>query len=246
MAAVRKGRITRKRIDQSVEKILRAKVQLGLHRQRLVDLEAIGDELATEEDNQLAQRVADEAVTLVRNEGGLVPLAAPEKACWYALSESRYGQQGRMLMSLLKEQMPDAKRALLDPLMPLPELEDAAKLAASCDVSVVAAFAGFRGNGALSDNFMSFLKLLEGSGKPVILAGMGNPYLLRALPSVKAYLATFSTVPASELALLRALRGEIAIHGRLPVTIPGVAKYGEGLKVAQKAGGSLTERSTLR
>ncbi|MCZ2152260.1 MAG: glycoside hydrolase family 3 protein [Bryobacterales bacterium] len=246
VAAVRSGRITRKRIDQSVEKLLRAKVRLGLHRQRLVDLEAIGDELATEEDNQLARRVAGEAVTLVRNEGGLVPLAAPERACWYALSESRYGQQGRTLISVLKEQMPGAKRALLDPMMPMPEIEEAAKLAGSCDVSVVAAFAGFRGNGALSENFMSFFKLLEASGKPLVLVGMGNPYLLRAFPAVKAYLATFSTVPASELAMLGALRGEISIQGRLPVTIPGVAKYGDGLKVAQKARGSLTEGSTLR
>jgi len=131
-------------------------------------------------------------------------------------------------------------------MMPMPEIEEAAKLAGSCDVSGVAAFAGFRGNGALSENFMSFFKLLEASGKPLVLVGMGNPYLLRAFPAVKAYLATFSTVPASELAMLGALRGEISIQGRLPVTIPGVAKYGDGLKVAQKARGSLTEGSTLR
>ncbi len=245
LRAVRSGRITRKRIDESVEKILRAKVRLGLDRRRVVDLEAIGDELGTEEDNKLARRVASEAVTLVRNEGGLAPLASPARTCWYALSESRYGQQGRTLMSALQERLPGAKRALLDPMMPMAELEEAAKLAESCDVSVVAAFAGFRGSGELSENFMNFVKLLE-ARKPLILVGMGNPYLLRAFPEVKAYLATFSTVPDSELAMMDALMGDAAIEGRLPVTIPGIAKYGDGLKVAQKSRGSLTEGSTLR
>ena len=62
------------------------------------------------------------------------------------------------------------------------------------------------------------------------LVALGNPYLLRDFPDVAAYLATFSTVPQSEAAAVRALFGEFDIRGHLPVTIPGAAQYGEGLE----------------
>jgi len=70
---------------------------------------------------------------------------------------------------------------------------------------------------------------------------LGNPYVLRSFPNVAAYLATFSNVPPSEVAAVKALVGEIAIRGRLPVSIPGQAKYGDGIQLpatrAVRAGG---------
>jgi hypothetical protein len=46
---------------------------------------------------------------------------------------------------------------------------------------------------------------------------------------VKAYLTTFSTVPPSEVAAVKALFGLEPITGKLPVTIPGIAPYHTGL-----------------
>jgi len=62
-----------------------------------------------------------------------------------------------------------------------------------------------------------------------MLMSLGNPYLLRSFPAVAGYLTTFSTVPPSEVAAIQALYGEVAIHGRLPVTIPNLARFGDGL-----------------
>jgi beta-N-acetylhexosaminidase len=39
----------------------------------------------------------------------------------------------------------------------------------------------------------------------------------------------------SEIATVKALFGEFPIDGKLPVTIPGLAKYGDGLAVAPLA-----------
>jgi beta-N-acetylhexosaminidase len=75
------------------------------------------------------------------------------------------------------------------------------------------------------------LETLTATGKPVALVALGNPYVLRNFSSVTAYLAAYSTVPPSEVAAVRALFGEINIQGRLPVTIPGQAKYGEGIQL---------------
>jgi beta-N-acetylhexosaminidase len=65
----------------------------------------------------------------------------------------------------------------------------------------------------------------------VLLVALGNPYLVRSFPDVAAYATTYSPTPTSETALAKALFGEIAITGHLPVTIPGVAKYGDGIQL---------------
>jgi len=66
LEAVKRGEIPESRIDQSVSKILRAKSALGLHKNRLVDLSAVSNEVSRPENVALAQKIADEAVTVVR------------------------------------------------------------------------------------------------------------------------------------------------------------------------------------
>ena len=86
-----------------------------------------------------------------------------------------------------------------------------------------------------AENCRTRSKSLIATGKPVALVALGNPYVLRNFPAVTAYLATFSTVPPSEIAAVRALFGEIPIRGRLPVTIPGQAAYGDGIQLPATA-----------
>jgi beta-N-acetylhexosaminidase len=76
------------------------------------------------------------------------------------------------------------------------------------------------------------LDALFATGKPVALIALGNPYLVRSFPKAAAFLLTFSTVPLSESAAVKALFGETPIHGRTPVTIPGVANLGDGIELA--------------
>jgi len=121
---------------------------------------------------------------------------------------------------------------LLDPTIVGTALDDAVQKGAGCETVVVAAFASvaaYRGTAALAGEYPRMMEGLLAGGKRVVFVALGNPYLLRAFPKVNAYLATFSTVPPSEVAAVRALFGEIAIRGRLPVSIPGVAAYGEGI-----------------
>jgi beta-N-acetylhexosaminidase len=75
------------------------------------------------------------------------------------------------------------------------------------------------------------METLAAAAKPVVLVALGNPYLLRSVPAVSAYLATFSNVAPSETAAVKALWGEIDIRGHLPVSIPGLAARGDGMQV---------------
>jgi beta-N-acetylhexosaminidase len=122
----------------------------------------------------------------------------------------------------------------LDPSMPAALIDENLGRMTSCGRFVVAAFAqvtASRGTVGLGGELPHAVEALTTTGKPVILIALGNPYLLRNFPNVSAYLATFSTVPPSETAAVKALWGEIPIRGHLPVSIPGLAKSGDGISL---------------
>jgi beta-N-acetylhexosaminidase len=234
LAAVRSGRLKPERIEESVVRILAAKEKVGLDRRRFVDLEAIGDVVDSPEANQRAAEIAAKAVTLVRNQGGMVPLSSPERACWVVLPESRFSTAGQLFTQEVRARAKSASVVSLDPSMTAEAINQALAKMIGCEKFVVAAFAAvsaYRNNVALSGELPRVIETLTGSGKPVALVAMGSPYLLRNFPNVTAYLATYSTVPPSETAAVRALFGEAAITGRLPVSIPGHAKVGEGIRL---------------
>jgi len=246
VAAVEGGRITRNRIRESVAKILAAKERVGLDRKRSVDVEAIGDIIDSPEANDKAQEIADRAVTLVRNESNLVPLQAPEHACYVVLAEGRYSNEGQSFAQELRKRLPKAPLATLDPSMSREAMEQAVLKLPGCDTYALAAFssaAAYRGTVGLSGDLPQWVQGLIASGKPVVFIALGDPYLLRSFPDVSAYLATFSTSRVSEVAAVRALFGEINITGHLPVTIPGLAKYGEGIQTHATRAVSVTGES---
>lgn len=72
--AVQSGEISPARLDESVMKILQAKASLGLHKARLVDPENISEIVGKPQNLAVGQQVADDAVTLVRDNGAILPL----------------------------------------------------------------------------------------------------------------------------------------------------------------------------
>jgi beta-N-acetylhexosaminidase len=243
LEAVRGGRITRKRIDASVAKILAAKARLGLARRRVVDVENINEVLQSPEAEARAQTTADAAVTLVRNERNVLPLHEPSKTCLIVLADNRYSQNGRQLMQEAAKRAPKMQMRLLDANAAELDVKDSVEAAASCDTVVAAAFvtaSAYRGNVALPGATAEFMNRATESKTPVVFLSFGNPYLIRAFPNVAAYVAMFSTVPASETAAAKALFGEIGVTGRLPVTIPGFGKIGDGIQLTPSSSAAAT------
>jgi beta-N-acetylhexosaminidase len=74
LQAVRSGEIDRQRLDQSVRKILELKASLGLNKARLADLAQLSTQVAKPENLAAGQRMADEAITLVRDNSKVIPL----------------------------------------------------------------------------------------------------------------------------------------------------------------------------
>ncbi|HKM85197.1 MAG TPA: glycoside hydrolase family 3 N-terminal domain-containing protein [Terriglobales bacterium] len=133
LQAVRSGEISRQRLDQSVRKILELKASLGLNKARLADLSHISSEVAKPENVATGQRIADEAITLVRDDGKVIPLQAfgassrissgtPQAALPYQsltevsnrlvvviFSDDLRADSGRMLERQILARVPDAR-----------------------------------------------------------------------------------------------------------------------------------------
>ncbi|HMK23840.1 MAG TPA: glycoside hydrolase family 3 protein, partial [Terriglobales bacterium] len=76
LEAVKSGEISEARLDGSVLKLLKAKASLGLHKARLVDVSQVAKQVGRPANVLAGQQVADDAVTLVRDNGKLLPLKA--------------------------------------------------------------------------------------------------------------------------------------------------------------------------
>ena len=79
LQAVKSGEIPQSQIDASVLKILKYKASLGLHKARLVDPNHVGQLVGKPENVAIGQQVADAAVTLVRENGRVLPLQPTKK-----------------------------------------------------------------------------------------------------------------------------------------------------------------------
>ena len=108
-----------------------------------------------------------------------------------------------------------------------------AAAADSFDVVVVSSYMGHAWDASTVGAPRGLQELVRQLGArrraPVVVA-MGNPYLLRHVPQVAAYLVAWSGAPAAQQAAARALLGERGITGVLPITIPGFASIGTGLR----------------
>ena len=268
--AVRRGEISRQRLDQSVRKILELKASLGLYKNRLVDLAQLSSRLAKPENLAAGQRVAEEAITLVRDNGQVLPLHAsgtPGPSLPYqAVAEVRNRlvvvifsddlrtDSGRMLERQILARVPDARVIYVDPRSAagmssqvLDAVDAAEQVVAAVYViptagKAIAAPGGLTNSVAMADTSASLLNaILNHAAKRTVVLAMGNPYLAQDFPAIQNYLCAYSNVTVSESATVKALFGEIPVHGHLPVTIPGVAARGEGLQrpAASGSGGTI-------
>jgi beta-N-acetylhexosaminidase len=220
--AVKSGRITLARIQQSVMKVLVAKQRLGLFQNRLVNLEQISEQIDAPEYADLAQSVAEQALATMKNDLGVLPLGDAASACLVTLAENRQSNSGKRMIEEALARSPKMRTVWLDPSLKAADLSETASQLGTCSKIVIAGFvaaASFRGDVALPANLTVFVNEVIGLKRPVIFCALGSPYLLRKFPEAAAQVATFSTTITSESALVRGLFGEIPMGAKSPVTV---------------------------
>jgi beta-N-acetylhexosaminidase len=246
--AARSGEIPESRIDESVLKILRAKAALGLHKNRFVDLNAVNDLVARPENLALAQQIADDALTVVRENRKVLPLhhhAAAASSFAYRtatltgnhllvliFTDDARSENGRALVREVRARVPDARVIYVDDASAsalAPHVLEAAAIAKRVIAAVYVIPSGGRvtgepGSPALEEGPSTVLAdVLKAANDKTVVVSLGNPYVIAQYPSIQNYVCTFSNASVSELSAVKFLFGEISARGHLPVTIPGVA-----------------------
>jgi beta-N-acetylhexosaminidase len=241
-AAVRDGRVPVSRIDASVRRILEAKASLGLHRNRFVDIEGLRRAVAPRAYLDQAARTLESSATLVRNEGGVLPLAvAPGKLAILSLSRDLGDYfAGQSFVAAMRSRFPEAAAFYADADTGQDRLEEAFTAAATSDTVVLALFSRLvdrKGSVGLEQGHIDLVRKLAAlpDGPKIVAVSFGSPYLLREFPEVDAYLCLYKDTPETQSTAARALAGEMDVTGKLPVSIPDLYPIGHGLELKRKA-----------
>jgi beta-glucosidase-like glycosyl hydrolase/CubicO group peptidase (beta-lactamase class C family) len=238
--AVREGVLTERRLDVSVLRLLETKQRIGLDRRRSVDEAAASRSIARPEDLARAQQIAEGSITLVRNDGGVLPLhpEGPLRILHLVLSsdakndliqgipEAELRQRGIAAETVeLGPVVSEATTAAL-----LARARDFSHVLASCFVKVTAS----KGTAEMAASHAALLRALAAAGRPVVVVSYGSPYLLRQFPGVPVYVCAYGSAESSQRAAVAALFGEYALAGKLPVTLAGLYPYGHGIELPRR------------
>ncbi len=237
LQAVRQGKIGEERLNDSVRRILQAKARLGLHQNSLVDIASIDLTVGSPDNQEAAQKIMDEAITLVRDEKGVLPFR-PRR------------DSAVLLLTLLDERRPMESRGLsfvrefrrrrfqtthveVLPQASSEELGLIQELAKRVDYVVVGAYiriAASKGSIELSLNQIELLKNLSELPKPLALVTFGSPYLLTWIPEIPSYILAYDDYSGAELAAVKAILGETPFRGKLPISLPELYPIGHGIQ----------------
>jgi beta-N-acetylhexosaminidase len=237
--AVKSGRITEPRIEESVRKLLAWKYDLGLVEQRMTPIDAIDRIVGSPDVNKLAREIAERAITLVRDEDKLLPLKnlKPETRIFNLAITN--GDDRNWITNPFVTRLDRAgvkvETIVLDDRSTEQDVQKAIERAKSSEMVFVSMYGRVRSGqvssvGLPNAGSRALNTLLEAK-VPVIGISFGNPYLLQNYPALRTYVVAYGDMPSLQQAAARALLGEIDITGRLPISLPGLYPRGTGIQL---------------
>jgi len=236
LQAVKSGRITEQRIEESARRILAAKYDLGLVKDRMTSIDSIDRIVGSKDVMALATEIAEHAITLVRDEDKLVPLKPGKRVFNLAVTngDDRAWIANPFIASLNRAGV-KVETAVLDERSTMEEVQKAVNRAKAADLVIASLYGRVRSGQASSVGIPQAgaraLSWLMSEQKPIVGISFGNPYLLQNFEGLRTYLVTYGDMPALQNAAARALLGEIDIVGKLPISLPNLYPRGTGIQV---------------
>ncbi|GIV34764.1 MAG: beta-N-acetylglucosaminidase [Chitinophagales bacterium] len=225
--ALEKGTIHREDLYSRVKKILNAKYDAGLHHLKPIALQGLSADLNTPAAQWLRQRLYEEALTLVANEGQLIPFQRLEDKSFAAVAVGVTGQTP--FQEMLSKYTPvDLYQVKKDDAAALNQLKT--KLA-TYDVVFISFHDMSRQPGrnfGLTDASLQFARELSRKTR-VVAVIFGSPYSLKFFHDFKWVLQAYEEQPAAQRVAAQLLFGGIAARGKLPVTASEKYPLGTGL-----------------
>ena len=223
VAAVQRGEISAGQIDASVMRILRAKHRYGLFENGLSgNLSVVG----SGEHQAAADEMALAAVTLFRDQAGLVPLpGSARRLLVLSPSELPPAQDGggTMLAQLLRDNGLEVAELIFD-LDQLSSREavyaQTVKAASGYDLILFGEWELLKRSANQSDHWQeSLIAALLKSGRQVLMVVWRDPGAILLVPQVPTCLVAYGTTSAQVKAVAKVLIGQAMPQGHLPLTL---------------------------
>ncbi len=220
VAEVATGKIPLARLDEAVRRVLRAKANFGLWQPAAADATRAAEIVGAPAHRALSLEIASKAVTLVRDDRGVLPLpsgVAPIVLAVPGAAGLAAGLGGTEVKVAERPTESDIAAAL-----------QAVRAKPGAPVIVTLAGAG------PNSPQIELARRVIASGSPTIVIALREPYDLLSLGTAgqggPALVATYGMNPATLQALVAMLRGEAMPAGHLPVELPGLYPLGTGLE----------------
>lgn len=218
--AVKDGKIDRSEIDGRCKKILAAKYWCGLHEKPEIVTRNLVKELNTKESNDINDRLAEAAITLLKNEDNLLPLQNTDTV---KITEVSIGiEEQNTLYSTLNEYTEVMHVGLKHDAKPK-DIQDAfekIKGAHFVILQINKATLKAENNYGLGKQTLKIADSIA-KLKPTVLVLLANPYILNKIENVtsfKSVILAYEYMPSLLKASANVILGISKVNGKLPVS----------------------------
>lgn len=223
------GKLTQASVDERVKKVLRAKYRMGLTKFERLSEQNVRAELNTNAALAIKQKLYENALTLVRNDGNVLPIQDLNAVKLVSISlgataktpfQKRLGSYKQMQHLFTDNNISEAdQRQLLEQVkgsdLVIIGLHDLSSYASR--------------NFGLTQSELAFIKTLQQQYK-VVVVNFGSPYALKYFDDVEVLVNAYEEDALAQDAAAQALFGAVAFRGRLPITASPKATFNTGIQ----------------
>jgi beta-N-acetylhexosaminidase len=235
VAAVKSGRITQERLNESVRKILAWKYEVGIVKQKITPIDQIDKIVSSTETDTLAQQIASSAITLVRNDANAIPLDRNAHVAVIGISNGFDPETSftPLTRELRANGVKFETAGLIQENTSAEQVAKARDVVNKADIVIVGLYgrvrSGQRNSAGIPESGANLLRDLIAKNKKVIGVSFGNPYILDSFPQLKTYLVAYGDMPYLQRSAVKGIFGMQDITGHLPISLPGLYPIGTGI-----------------
>ncbi|HEX9860158.1 MAG TPA: glycoside hydrolase family 3 N-terminal domain-containing protein, partial [Nitrospirota bacterium] len=211
--------VTKEEVMSCAGKMQRAKAKYAVP-VKLTDA-AVHERMS--QDRELAQTIAERALTLVKADGAFPALQDIKGNILHVVVDDDGNRMaGRVIRSVLKARNKKIKNLVISNETVGRLKGEAMKAARSSQITLVSIFSRVsagKGRSGLSPELSEFCAQLVAKTRKTVVVSFGSPYILRGLMGASYVVAAYDPGEAMQMAACRAFSGEIFFGGELPVRI---------------------------